>query len=116
MWRRRRRRTRFDDSQARQCAWCGQALPPRDVFGFGAKARPGVDLGPYRGQVVEIDLSRVSRRAPALVVATDSPAARAGHDLYFVACSHACLVALKTALVEEIDPGGAAGPGPEASR
>ena len=112
--RRRRRPTRVEAIAASRCAWCGEGLADREVFGFGAKATPGTDLRRYRGQVIEIELVGVGRTAPAFVVGADSLAAREGHDLYFMTCRAACAQALKTALQAEIAGGKESGPGPAA--
>jgi hypothetical protein len=85
-----------------RCGWCGQDLGDREVVGFGAKANPGMDLGPYRGGVIEVDLPGAGRRVRAFVVGLNSPAAREGHDLYFMACGEACAGALRDALRAEI--------------
>jgi hypothetical protein len=109
----RRRRKRPEAGPVDRCAWCGQGLGEGEVFGFGARAHPGVDLRPHRGQVIQIALSSAGRTAPTLVVGLHSPAAREGHDLYFVTCTETCLRALKTALQAEIEPQ-SRGPGPAA--
>jgi hypothetical protein len=112
--RRRRRPTRVEPPAATQCAWCGETLADQEVFGFGAKATPGADVRLYRGQVIEIELVGVGRRAPTFVVGADSPAAREGHDFYLMTCSAACVTALKTALQGEIARGEGSRPGPHA--
>jgi hypothetical protein len=112
----RQRRVRFEAAAISRCAWCGQAPDTQQVFGFGARASPGIDLGPHRGQIIEIAIGGAGRTAPALVVGPNSPAAREGHDLYFMTCTQDCLRALKSALEAEIgrdrDPGRARDAGP----
>ena len=103
--RRHRRSTRVEATAASRCAWCGEGLADREVFGFGATATPGTDLRPHRGQVIEIELVGVGRTAPAFVVGADSLAAREGHDLYFMTCRAACAQALKMALQAEMARG-----------
>jgi hypothetical protein len=104
---------RFEAAAVSRCAWCGQEADTRRVFGFGARASPSVDLGPHRGRVIEIEIPGAGRTAPALVVGPNSPAAREGHDLYFMTCTQDCLRALKRALEAEIgrDHGPARGRG-----
>jgi hypothetical protein len=92
---------RFEAAAVSRCAWCGHATT-QPVFGFGARARPSVDLGPLRGRVIEIEIPGAGRTAPAMVVGPNSPAARDGHDLYFVTCTEECLRALRSALEAEI--------------
>ena len=41
-----------------------------------------------------------------VVAGRDSPAAREGYDLYFVACSESCAPAMKAALAEDVKGGG----------
>jgi hypothetical protein len=88
-----------------RCAWCGDGLAGREVCGFGATASPGVDLSRDRWQVVAIELARTGRTVPAFVVGADSPAARAGHDLYFMTCGEPCAHALRAALQAELAGG-----------
>jgi hypothetical protein len=76
----------------------------QEVFGFGASAAPGFDLHAHRGQVIEIELRGAGRRVSTLVVGPDSPAAREGHDFYFITCTATCLHALKAALQTELGP------------
>jgi hypothetical protein len=87
-----------------RCGWCGRDVGNREVVGFGARANPGLDLSPFRGSVIEVDLPRAGRRVPAFVVGPNSPAARRGHDLYFMACGDACAGALREALRAEMAP------------
>ena len=83
------------------CVWCG-AIPEQDVFGLGARARPGVDLEPYRGQTLEIVIATLGKKVRAIVVTADSPAAKEGNDFYFMTCSEVCGQALKEALGEDV--------------
>jgi hypothetical protein len=76
------------------------------VFGFGAKARPDVEIERYRGTGIEITVESLKRRVTAIVTGRDSPAARAGHDLYFTTCSESCAKAMKAALEEDVKRGG----------
>ena len=88
---------------ARACAWCRKSIPEdQEVVGFGAKARPGADLGRDSGGFLEILLVLEGKHIPAMVVRPGSPASRAGHDLYFMACSDECATTLRAALNEEV--------------
>lgn len=87
-----------------RCACCGREIPDdREVFGFGAKARSGASLEDRRGQVVEIAIQSLGKIVPAVVTGVGSPAARVGHDLYFMTCSESCAGNLRAALKGDID-------------
>lgn len=91
----------------RRCSFCDTDIPAdHEVVGFGAKARPEVDIERYRGTGIEITVQSLKRRVMAIVTGRDSPAARAGHDLYFTACSESCAKAMKAALEEDLKRGG----------
>lgn len=88
------------------CAFCATNIPEGGkVLGFGAKTRPDVDLERHRGSIIEITLVTLKRKVPVVVTGLDSPAAREGHDLYFVVCSEPCAKALKETLAEKIKGG-----------
>jgi hypothetical protein len=90
-----------------RCAFCNTDIPvDHEVFGFGAKARPEIDIEQYRGTGIEVTVHSLSRRVVAIVTGRDSPAARAGHDLYFTACSESCAKTVKAALEEDLKGGG----------
>jgi len=94
-------------SPERTCAFCSARIPAgHEVFGFGAKARPDADIERYRGAGIKITVGSLKRQVVAIVTGRDSPAARAGHDLYFAACSESGANALKAALEEDIKGGG----------
>ena len=94
-------------SPQRRCAFCDTEIPAdSEVVGFGAKARPEVDIERYRGTGIEITVASLGRRVTAIVTGRDSPAARAGHDLYFIACSESCAKAMKAALEKDVKRGG----------
>ena len=88
------------------CAWCGRAIPDEhEVFGMGARARPEVDLEPYRGRTIEVHIATLGRKVPAIVVSADSEAAREGKDFVFMTCSETCAAALKAAVGEDVQLG-----------
>ena len=94
-----------------RCAFCNAEVPAdREVVGFGAKARPEVDIERWRGTGIEITVRSLQRKVLAIVTGRDSPAAQAGHDLYFTACSESCAKAMKAALEDDLKR---AGPLPE---
>lgn len=81
------------------CAWCLLEIPEEDeVYGFGARIGPGIDLTGKEGQFVSLSLALKEKTVVAMVVTPDSPARQAGYDLVFLTCSQACAVALKDAL------------------
>ncbi len=88
------------------CAWCGKPIPEdTPVFGFGGKARPGVDLSKYEGKAVEITIVTMNRRVPMMVPSADSQAKREGKDFMFMVCSEECGEDAKAALEEDISLG-----------
>lgn len=93
-----------------RCAFCDREIPAdHEVFGLGAKARVEVNLENYKGEIIEMTVSSLNRKVPAVVTGVGSPAERAGYDLYFMTCSQTCATGLKTAL--EQDLGGNISPG-----
>jgi hypothetical protein len=87
-----------------KCAWCEDEIPDdTELFGIGAKARPGIDITEQEGKVIDIFLTRRDRNVQALVVTNDSPAKKEGKDLLFVVCSESCAEALRQGVGREID-------------
>jgi hypothetical protein len=88
------------------CAWCGSPISDdREVFGFGAKARPGASLGRHAGDIIEVLLVTDGRTVPMIVVKPGSPAAREGFDFFFMTCGSTCATALKGALAQDVELG-----------
>lgn len=88
----------------RTCAWCTRIISQdEDLYAFGAKARPGIDLTGKEGEFVTLQLALQDKIVPALVTSESSPARAQGYDLVFVACSEACAQDLKNALEFEKD-------------
>lgn len=88
----------------RTCAWCNVEIPPdAEVFGFGAKAREGVDLSDKEGEFVSLELPLAGKTVFALVATAGSQARVQGYDLVFLACSQECAESLKDALEFEKD-------------
>ncbi|NIO05998.1 MAG: hypothetical protein GTN74_15780 [Proteobacteria bacterium] len=75
------------------------------VFGFGGKARPGVDLSEYEGKAIEITIVTISKRVPMIVTSADSEAKRKGKDSMFMVCSEECSKDAKAAPEEDISVG-----------
>jgi hypothetical protein len=86
------------------CAWCLQPISPgSETFGFGAKARRGIDLADKEGQFVSLKLAIPNRIVVALVPTSTSTAKAEGYDLVFITCSESCAEDLKDALDLERD-------------
>lgn len=67
------------------CAWCNkEILEDVEVFGFGARARPGIDLSGQEGTIIQIPLTLESKTVPAAVVTSGSEAKKQGYDLAFL--------------------------------
>jgi len=107
MKRRKRHKMPSNIGPEQRCAFCDTDIPAdHEVFGFGAKARAEVDIERYRGTRIEITVNSLKRRVVAIVTGRESPAARAGHDLCFTACSESCAKAMKAALEEDLERDG----------
>lgn len=86
------------------CAWCKkEIIEGEDVFGFGAKARRGVDLEGKEGEFVSLKLALRDQEVFALVPAESSAPRTDGYDLVFFTCSEDCAQSLKDALELERD-------------
>ena len=92
------------DKLLHTCAWCTQTIKgDTGVYGFGAKARPGVDLSDKEGQFVTMTLALSKKTIIALVPTHFSTAKAEGYDLVFMTCSQECAQELKEALEFERD-------------
>ena len=99
--RKRKQRVSWEDA-ASVCAWCGKHIPEdSEVFGFGAKVRPGFDLE-RDGNVIELALD-ATRKALVIVPTEDSEAKQMGWDLLFTVCSEECARTLKETVQEHMD-------------
>lgn len=86
------------------CAWCIQEInEDEDIFGFGAKASPEIDLEGKEGEFVSLNLALREKTVFALVPETPSEANTAGYDLIFITCSEDCAQSLKDELDLERD-------------
>lgn len=84
------------------CAWCKKSIPQdAEVFVFGAKANPGIDLSDKEGEFVSLKLALIHKTLVALVTVEGSPSREAGYDLMFVTCSQKCAQDLKDSLESE---------------
>jgi hypothetical protein len=102
-WKRVRRQDGGSAPPDGRCAFCERSIAEdQEVFGFGIKAVPGVDLSKSRGRVIEMVVESLGRDIPVIVTTTDSPAATAGYDFYVMTCSDTCATDLKAALDQDI--------------
>ncbi len=86
------------------CAWCLQHIEQgEELFGFGARASPSIDLSDKEGQFISLKLALQDKIIPVLVPSRTSQAHKDGYDLMFITCSAECAQDLKDALELEID-------------
>jgi hypothetical protein len=85
-----------------KCAWCGKRIADDlEVYGFGARIRPDIDLSEHEGEAIELTLLTKDRSVPMMVTSEASEAKRDGNDLMFMVCSEQCGKEMKAALEEE---------------
>jgi predicted nucleic acid-binding Zn ribbon protein len=95
-----------DSDALSHCAGCGSRITEEnEVFGVGAKFRPGVNLSDYEGHCIEITLLSREKPIAMMVTVTGSDAKRDGKDGMFLVCSEQCGVKLKELLRNEIAVG-----------
>jgi len=95
-----------DKDALRKCVWCQKYISDEmEVFAFGAKLKPDIDLSEYESHCIQIGL--VSKKKPVymMVTAAGSEAKNEGKDGMFLACSEACGKKLKNILKKEIGLG-----------
>jgi hypothetical protein len=86
------------------CAWCDKTISEaKEVFGIGAKLRPGIDSGAQEGTITSFFLAEANKNVPAIVTPTDSEAKKEGYDFIFMFCTQECGKSLKEAIQKEID-------------
>ena len=89
-----------------RCAWCQSRIyDDMEVFGFGAKLKPNVDLSEYESHCIEIGLVSEEKPVYMLVTAQGSEAKSEGKDGMFLVCSKGCGKKLKKVLEKEISSG-----------
>jgi hypothetical protein len=95
-----------DKEALSKCAWCrSQISDDMEVFGFGAKLRPNVDLSDYESHCIEIGLVSEEKPVYMMVTARDSEAKKEGKDCMFLVCSEKCGKKLKNVLEKDISLG-----------
>ena len=95
-----------DEVALTRCAWCNQWIHEDvEVFAFGARLRPGIDLNVYQSHCIEIGMVSKEKPVYALVTVDGSDAKNDGKDLMFLTCSEPCALKLKAALEKEVSVG-----------
>ena len=95
-----------DKEALSKCAWCRNHIhDDMEVFGFGAKLRPDVDLSEYESHCIEIDLVSEQKTVYMMVTAQDSEAKKEGKDCMFLVCSERCGKKLKNVLEKDMSLG-----------
>ena len=95
-----------DNEALSKCAWCESYITEyMEVFGFGAKLKPKVDLSEYEGHCIEIDLVSEEKSVYMMVTGRGSEAKNEGKDGMFLVCSEACAKKLKNVLEQDISLG-----------
>ena len=88
-----------DEEALGKCAWCrNQISDGVEVFGVGAKIRPGVDLSDYEGEAIQLMIVSEDRFVPMMLTLEGSEAKNDGNDIMFLVCSETCGKQLKSAL------------------
>ncbi|MGW8302141.1 MAG: hypothetical protein ACWGNO_08735 [Desulfobacterales bacterium] len=89
-----------------RCAWCQRHInDDMEVFGFGAKLKPNVDLSEYESHCIEIGLVSEEKPVYMMVTAQGSEAKSEGKDGLFLVCSEGCGKKLKNVLQKQISLG-----------
>jgi hypothetical protein len=95
-----------DNEALSKCAWCESHITEyMEVFGFGAKLKPDVDLSEYEGHCIQIGLLSEGKSIYMMVTGQGSEAKNEGKDAMFLVCSEKCAKKLKNVLEEEISSG-----------
>jgi len=91
-----------DKEALRKCVWCQNPINDEmEVFAFGAKLKPNIDLSEYESHCIQI--GQVSEEKPIymMVTAAGSEAKNEGKDGMFLVCSEVCGKKLKKILEKE---------------
>jgi hypothetical protein len=89
-----------------RCAWCQSHIyDEMEVFGFGAKLKPNVDLSEYESHCIQIGLVSEEKPVYMMVTSQGSEAKSEGKDCMFLVCSEGCGKKLKNVLEKEISLG-----------
>ena len=86
-----------------QCAWCASNIHDHmEVFGFGVRFKPDVDLSGFESHCIQIDLISEEKPVFMMVTINGSEAKNEGNDGMFLVCSEDCSDKLKRVLEKEI--------------
>lgn len=86
------------------CAWCEQKIPEAsEIFSVNARFGPEINLAEFAGEIWPFTLTHSDKTVSAIVTAPDSPAKKAGYDLFFIVCSEFCGLMLRHELEKETD-------------
>lgn len=95
-----------DSDALSRCAWCREYIDENaEVFGLGAKLKPGADLSTYQSHCIELELLSEEKSVCMIVSKEGSPAKKEGKDGMFMVCSKKCAGKLKSALQEDLSIG-----------
>jgi hypothetical protein len=95
-----------DKEALSRCTWCQSYITDdMEVFGFGAKLKPNVDLSEYEKHCIQIVLISEENPVYMMVTAQGSEAKNDGKDGMFLVCSEKCAKKLKRVLEKEISLG-----------
>ena len=95
-----------DKEALSRCAWCQSHISDdMEVFGFGAKLKPNVNLSEYESHCIQIALVSEEKPVYMMVTAQGSEARNNGNDGMFLICSERCGKKLKSVLEKEISLG-----------
>ena len=88
-----------------RCAWCHRRIPEnQERFGTGGRLKPEgkVLTAGKEGTLIPMPL-KIGRAVIVVIPGADSEAHKAGHDVYFQACSEECLKLLSQAVRDEME-------------
>ena len=95
-----------DKEALSKCVWCQSHIrDDMEVFGFGARLEPNVDLSEYEGHCIQIDFVSEEKPVYMMVTAQGSEAKSQGKDGMFLVCSKECGRKLKNVLEKAISLG-----------
>ena len=95
-----------DEEDLSKCACCRNHIGDDvELFGFGAKIMPGIDLSEFEGKIVELKLLTEDRTVPMMVTVEGSEAKIDGNDVMFMVCSEKCSSELIAILKRETSLG-----------
>jgi hypothetical protein len=95
-----------DKEALSRCAWCqSQITDTMEVFAFGAKLKPDIDVSEYESHCIEVGLVSMEKSVYMMVTARGSEARNEGKDCMFLVCSDGCAKKMKNVLEKEVSLG-----------